>query len=216
LGYVSTSCIIIIIKADLYLQGVLNMTEDNVNRHIGVIAPNETKNQKFYSDYAKVIRPCWSIIPNTFFYPLSFDKLINVASRGVRYDIVIAARMKDTVNPEMNNIYTSSTMVRNRFNLDTIFVISFNEFLSKMSGLDPDAEKVYLNKLVEDENDPAKQSIGGIATTSSTDPNFIITIVADILDAPYRYLEKKQVHKIENQSHFFNHPPGDTLYGLSQ
>jgi hypothetical protein len=27
--------------------------------------------------------------------------------------------------------------------------------------------------------------------------NFIVTIVADILDAPYRYLEKKEIHKIE-------------------
>ncbi len=192
------------------------MTADNVKKHIGVIAPHETKNEKFYNDYVKVIKPCWSIIPNTFFYKLSFDRLINVASRGVRYDIVIAARMKDATNPEINNIYTAASMVRNRFNLDTIFAVSFNEFLSKMAGLDPDAEKVYLNKLVDDENNPAKESIGGIVTTSSTDPNFIVTIVADILDAPHKYLEKKEVHKIENQSHFFNHPPGDTLYGLSQ
>jgi len=194
----------------------VDMDMEIQKRHIGVIPPHEFKNKKYIEDFRKVILPGWPIIPHTLFYKISYERLINVSRSGAAFDVVIASRMKDANHPEINNIYSAALEIRGRLSLPTVFIISYNELLATVLDLDPKAEKACIQKLIEHGNNPGPKSIGGIARTTGTDPTFLVSIVADILDGPGKYLQKTQVCHIESQAHFLNHPPGHTQVGIGR
>lgn len=185
-------------------------------RHIGVIPIHETKHRSYIEDFRRKILPAWKIIPHTLFYNISYEKLLGVSRSGAAYDIIIACRMKDPNNPEQNNVCSAVVEIRHKIGLHTIFVMSFNDLLATVKGMDIESEKLYLKKLAEHENDPTRDSIGGIVRTSSTDPAFLISIIGDVLEGPGKYLAKEKVYPIETQAQFLNHPPGDTQIGIGQ
>jgi hypothetical protein len=167
-------------------------------------------------DFRRKILPAWKIIPHTLFYKISYQKLLDVSRSGAGYDIIIACRMKDAENPGQNNVCSAAVEIRRKIGLHTIFVMSFNDLLATVKGMDTESEKFYLQKLAEYENDPGRESIGGIVRTSSTDPAFLISIVGDILEGPAKYLARDKIYPVETQAQFLNHPPGDTQIGIGQ
>ncbi len=187
-----------------------------VRKHIGVMPPHQTKHRRFIEDFQGAVTSSARIIPRTRFYNISFERLLYLSEKGFAYDVVICSRMKDHSDPRRNNIITAAYELRNRLGLDTVFVVSFNALLAEVRGLDPKVEERYISILVEHGQDPQKSGIHGIIYTTSTDPTFLVSIVADVLDNPGTYLAIEQVHRIETQAHFLNHPPGHTQYGIGQ
>ncbi len=182
-------------------------------RHIAVIPPHETRNRKYLEEFRSVILPRWQIIPNTLFYKLSWARLMEVARAGARYDVVIASRMRDLDRPGQNNVVAAAAFIR-RLGHNTIFILSLNDLLATVLGLDLAAEKAVIAELVKNETGPAPARFGGIIRTTSTDPSFLIAILADVLDDPNNYLHIKSPYSIESQAHFLNHPPGHTQVGI--
>jgi len=182
-------------------------------RHIGVIPPHPVRCKKYLADFTSVVAPSFRIIPRTRFYRISFARLYEVERGGSGYDVVLAGRMKDESEPEINNVFSAILAARNAFRLSTIFILSFNQLLARLLGLDPRAEKLYLERTLMLDEKPAEHP-GGIICTSSTDPAFLVSIIADVLDGPAGYLNLKRVHHIETQAHFLNHPPGHTQLGI--
>jgi len=199
----------------IVLPGV-TMENGVVKRNIGVIPPHQTRHKGFIESFSKVVMSSYEVVPDTRFFNISFKRLSGLSSKGFKYDVVVAARMKDEADPEANNVYAAANEIRNRLSQNTIFILSFNLMLAKMKGMDLEGEKRQISKVLEHQNDPARPILGGIIYTTSTEPNFLISIVADVLDNPGKYLEKKQVYPIESQAHFLNHPPGQTQVGFRQ
>ena len=189
------------------------MDQEKIKRHIAVIPPREDRNRAFLDELRTAILPNWKIIPHTRFYKLSYSRLINIARGGAAYDIVVAARVKDALNPERNNIYSAIQEIRRRGGR-TIFAVSFNEFLVKAWGEDVAAEKRYLDLLAQHDKDPRRSPLRGVIRTTSTDPNFLISVLGDILDRPQIYFDRQKVYSIETQAQFLNHPPGATQFGI--
>ncbi|HUT53768.1 MAG TPA: hypothetical protein VM658_10275 [bacterium] len=183
-------------------------------RHIAVIPPHEFRNKNFIEDFRRVILPRWQIIPRTMFYKVSYARLLSVARTGASYDVVIASRMRDLTQPGTNNVASAAAELRRRLQQNTIFILSMNDLLATVQGLDLAAEKAVIAELTRAENDPTSPRIGGIIRTSSTDPAFLISILADVLDDPNNYLHIKSPYSIESQAHFLNHPPGHTQVGI--
>lgn len=192
------------------------MTTAIIKRHIGIIPVHETKNKGYFENFKRVILPNWMIIPDTLFYKLSYEKLLQVSKTKAAYNIVIASRMKDDNNPEVNNICSAANEIRNGLGFKTVFLLSFNDLQATVKGLDPAREKRLIEVLVNHEENPDKKSIGGIVRTSATDPLFLVSILGDILAGPKKYLDKTQVHHVESQTHFLNHSPGHTQYGIGE
>lgn len=183
-------------------------------RHIGVIPPHPTRNRKFFEDFARVIEPCWRLIPHTLFYRLSYPRLIEVSRTHGPYQVVVTSRMSDPEDPENNNIVSAVKTVRHELGQSTVFIMSFNQLLASVRGLDAQAEREYIERLMNRERDPRRPSSGGLVYTSSTDPDFLITVIADILTGPQKYLDIKGIYRVESQAHFLNNPPGHTQTGI--
>jgi len=192
------------------------MGEQTTKRHVGVIPPHEIKHRKYIEEFKQKISGGWRILPDSLFYKLSYQRLLTVARSGASYHVAVVSRMRDQENQEQNNVYSAANEIRNGLGMDTVFIVSFNELLATMRGHDPRQERSFIDKLIEHGEDPGKKPIGGVILTSSTDPFFILSIIADILDNPKSYLDKKPVLNIESQSQFLNHPPGDTHMGIRQ
>jgi hypothetical protein len=192
------------------------MGDPNRKRHIGVIPPHETRYKKYLDELKSVITPSWRILPQTLFYKLSYERLIALSRQGVVYDLVLASRMQDAKAPEQNNLCAAAAELRHRLGRNTIFLISYHELIARVRGDDVETAKKCLAQLHARELVPNLPPLGGIIRTTSTDPLFLLSIIADVLDGPDRYLAQNQVYHIESQSHFLNHPPEHTLYGITQ
>jgi hypothetical protein len=190
------------------------MMEKSRKRHIAVIPPHEIRHRKYIEDFSKVVTSAWQIIPNTLFYKVSYHRLLQVAGSGAAYDAVISSRMRDLYEPDAYNIFAAARKLRKDLGRDTIFIISYNELLAAVMGLDRDAEKSFIRQIADHEEDPGQERLGGIIRTSSTDPAFLVSILADVLDGPQNYLHIKSPYHIESQANFLNHPPGHTMVGI--
>jgi hypothetical protein len=191
------------------------MTDPGQKRAIGVVPPHEARYKKYLDELRDIILPSWRILPATRFYKLSYERLLTLSAQGVVYDIVLASRMQDEREPDLNNIYHAALELRRR-GRQTIFIISFHDLLARVRGEDVEAAKRRLALFGRHELDPKRPPLGGIIRTTSTDPLFLISIIADVLEDPGRYLAQNQVYHIETQAHFLNHPPEHTLYGMTQ
>ncbi len=185
-------------------------------KHVGIIPPRQTKNKVYLDDFKNVITGSWNLVPNVLFYHLTYKRLLEVFSTGATYDVVIAARMRDDAAPEENNIFKALTKARLDMGLKTVFLISYNTFMAKMSGMDANAEQALIDEIFKRQYEVADPPLGGVVQTTSTEPVFLLSVVADIIEGPNRYLGRSTIHTIENQSHFLNHPPGETMVGIRQ
>jgi hypothetical protein len=190
------------------------MTQPTTKRRIGVIPPHETRYKKHLEEMRREIIPSWRIIPHTQFFLTSFAGALDCSRRGKPFDIILASRLHDSTDPGRNNVLYLTDALRNALKLDTLLLISFNSFLAKVMGLDAAAEQVHLDRLIERQMDQARPPIGGIVVTTSTDPVFLVSVLGDLLDNPATYLRRKEIHQIETQAQFLNHPPGHTQIGI--
>jgi hypothetical protein len=190
------------------------VTQPGHIRNIGVIPPHETRFKKYLDELRVIITPSWRILPNTQFYKLSYQRLFDLTAQGVVYDLILAARMQDEHDPDRNNIYTAARELR-RMGRATILLISYHELLARVHGDNIEIAKRRLALFAQHELDPHLPSLGGIIRTTSTDPLFLISIIADVIEGPSRYLAQNHVYPIESQAHFLNHPPEHTLYGIT-
>jgi|GEM_PF-4783759 len=186
----------------------------NGDRHIGVIPPHQDRPRRYLSEFRNAVLASNNLVPRTFFYHLSFERLTEVCRNNSGYHAVLCARMKDDGAPEANNIFSAALEVR-RLNLPTVFVISFNTFLARVTGIDLDDANEHIRRIAHYQQGPEMPGLPGIVRTTSTDPHFLLSIVADILDNPSVYLGKKDLYDIENQGDFLNNPPGHTRMGMS-
>jgi len=191
------------------------MPDEKGNRHVAVIPPREDKNKKYIEEFKQALSYNWHLLPNTYFYKVNFHRFLEVSRTGFQYDVLVAARMSDETDQDGINIFTACDETRYRMGLETNFIISFNSFMAKMAGKEPEKEEEYLEMLRMESEGPAG-GMGGIVLTSSTDPVFLIGIISDILDEPDNYLALKDIHEIETQGDFVNHPPGQTQMGFGE
>ncbi len=182
-------------------------------RHVGVIPPHQNKPRRYLSDFRKTVLGSGNLIPDTYFYHISFHRFLEVSRNNACYHVVIAGRMKDGEAPEIDNIFAAALEAR-RLKIPTVFVISFNSFLARVTGIDLDDANEHIRRIARYQQDPHMPELPGIVRTTSTDPNFLVSIVADILDDPSGYLAKKDLCDIENQGDFLNNPPGHTRAGI--
>lgn len=192
------------------------MTETVKHWHIGVIPPNEDKTRKFVENWKSAVEPSRRIVPNSYFHLISYQRLLEVHRKNAAYDIVLAARMRDRAHSKAHNIYNTVLELRRDKGRRTIFVLSFNELLAAMKGLSPEVEKSYIRKIEEHNQNPNMKNLGGIVRTTSTDPMFLVTVLGDIIEGADKYKALENILDIESQNHFLNHPPGQTMLGLSQ
>ncbi|MFO8057203.1 MAG: hypothetical protein R6V10_07920 [bacterium] len=182
--------------------------------HIGVIPPHQDKPRRYLTDFKKTVESCSNLVPDAFFHHLSYQRLLEVSRSGAFYNVIIAARMKDEKDAAESNIFSAAREIR-RLRFPTVFIISFNSFLARVTGIDLDDANEHIRRIAHYQQDPEKPGLPGMVRTTSTDPNFLVSIVADVMDNPSSYLDKKDLYDIENQGDFLNHPPGHTRLGMS-
>jgi hypothetical protein len=142
------------------------------------------------------------------------------------FDVIIAARMMDRNLPSINNICVAAYDSRSRFDSrdeylekGTVFVISSNDVMQGMKGIDVNAQREYLDMLKNQEKEHYDPDIGGMILTASTERTFLVEVAFDVLCNRRPYMEyrnpgdRSRIKTVESQEDFINYPPGQTRMG---
>lgn len=147
-----------------------------------------------------------NLVPDCSFRLIDYSHLLyNISIRSCDYNIIVAYEVMDKLHSTHNNICVTLYEARKN-GLDTIFIVSFDEILSRYRKRDIEIEKLYVEKLEE-------SKIPGIIFTTSTEESFLLNIIRDVLGDPKAYKNKHL--RIESQRDFLVYRPGETQMSYS-